>query len=188
MASRKVLALSAGLAVTGLLLTSCGDDTEKSTSSTTAAATATTGAAATTTAAATKSDIVGIALTANVFSQLAGLVVDAGLVDTLRSAGPFTVFAPPDSAFDKVPVATLHAVEDDKKTLTAVLTYHVVAGKLTTADLKDGSSIKTVNGAELKITKQGKDTYVNGAKIVMADIEASNGIVQVVDSVLIPPS
>ena len=109
-------------------------------------------------------DIVGTALTAGVFTELAGLVVDAGLVDTLRGSGPFTVFAPTNAAFQKLPVDALHAVEDDPKLLTAVLTYHVVPGALKLADLQPGP-LKTVAGTDLTVTREGDKVLINGFAI-----------------------
>ena len=153
---------------------------------TTTAAPTTTVAAPTTTLAPQLHDIVGTALTANVFGQLAGMVVDAGLVDTLRSAGPFTVFAPTDAAFEKLPVDALHAVQDDPKLLATVLTYHVVPGALKLADLKPGK-LTTVAGIDLTVTRQGDKVFVNGSE-VKGDVVASNGVIHVLDDVLLPPS
>jgi uncharacterized surface protein with fasciclin (FAS1) repeats len=133
-------------------------------------------------------DIVGIAAGNNNFSTLVTAVKAAGLVETLQGEGPFTVFAPTNAAFAKLPKATLEALLKDKKALTAILTYHVVAGKVMSADvvkLKDGTKVKTVNGAEVKIgTKKG--VKVNDSKVVKTDIEASNGVIHVIDTVLIP--
>ena len=131
-------------------------------------------------------DVVGTALSAGSFTELAGLVVDAGLVDTLRGAGPFTVFAPTNAAFQKLPVATLHAVQDDPKLLATVLTYHVVPGALKLADLKPGK-LTTVSGIDLDVTRQGDKVLINGVEIAAGDIVASNGIVHVVGDVLLPP-
>jgi len=176
--------------VVSLTAAACADDNDDAAvNNDPAAANATTTIAPSTTAAPVvieTADIVGTALKAGVFSQLAGMVLDAGLVDTLRSAGPFTVFAPTDDAFAKVPLATLHGVQDDPDTLKTVLTYHVVAGKLKAADLKDGE-LKTVAGPPLTISHQGSDVLINGNKIAAADIEASNGIVHVMGDVLLPP-
>lgn len=130
-------------------------------------------------------DIVGTALLANVFGQLAGLVVDAGLVETLRG-GPFTVFAPTDDAFAKIPLDVLHTVEDDPDLLATVLTYHVVPGALKVADLAEGE-LETVAGATLTVTKDGDTTYINGNPIAAADVVASNGIIHVMGDVLVPP-
>lgn len=133
-------------------------------------------------------DIVGIAAGNKDFSTLVTAVKAAGLVETLQGEGPFTVFAPTNAAFAKLPKATLEALLKDKKALTAILTYHVVAGKVMAADvvkLKDGTKVKTVNGAEVKIgTKKG--VKVNDSNVVKTDIEASNGVIHVIDTVLIP--
>ena len=131
-------------------------------------------------------DVVGTALSAGVFTELAGLVVDAGLVDTLRGAGPFTVFAPTDAAFAKLPVDALHSVQDDPKLLTTVLTYHVVPGALKLADLKPGK-LTTVAGLDLEVTREGDKVLINGNEIAAGDVEASNGIVHVMGDVLLPP-
>jgi uncharacterized surface protein with fasciclin (FAS1) repeats len=108
----------------------------------------------------------------------------AGLVDTLKGKGPFTVFAPTDEAFAKIPKADLDALLKDKAKLTAVLTYHVVAGKVMAKDVKPGK-VKTVQGGELTLATAGGVT-VDGAKVVKADIEADNGVIHVVDTVLLP--
>ena len=146
-------------------------------------------AAPTTTAAAAPqlSDIVGTALTAGPFTELAGLVVDAGLVDMLRGTGPFTVFAPTNAAFQKLPVETLHSVQDDNKLLTTVLTYHVVPGALKLADLKPGK-LTTVSGLDLTVTRNGDTVSINGVPIAAGDVVASNGIIHVIGDVLLPPS
>jgi uncharacterized surface protein with fasciclin (FAS1) repeats len=144
-------------------------------------------ATTTTLAAAQPVDIVATALTAGVFTELAGLVVDAGLVDTLRSKGPFTVFAPTNAAFQKLPVDALHSVQDDPKLLTTVLTYHVVPGALKLADLKPGK-LTTVAGIDLDVTRQGDKVLINGYEIATGDVVASNGIIHVMGDVLLPPS
>jgi transforming growth factor-beta-induced protein len=129
-------------------------------------------------------DIVGTALQATVFTQLAGYVVNAGLVETLRG-GPFTVFAPTDAAFAKIPADILHAVEDNDL-LATVLTYHVVAGELALADLEDGE-LETVAGIPLTISHVGEQVYVNGTAIVAGDVGATNGVIHVIGDVMVPP-
>lgn len=148
---------------------------------------ATTMAPTTTEAPATQYDIVGTALAGTVFTELAGLVVDAGLVDTLRSDGPFTVFAPTDAAFAKIPTATLHQVQDDPELLATVLTYHVVPGKLTLADLQPGK-LTTVAGVDLDVTRKGDQVFINGFEIATGNVMATNGVIHVMDDVLLPPS
>lgn len=131
-------------------------------------------------------DIVDTAVAAGNFTTLAKALTEAGLVDTLKGKGPFTVFAPTDEAFAKLPKGTVEALLKDKQKLTAVLTYHVVAGKVMAADAAKLTTAKTVNGKNLTI-KSGKDSlHVNGATVVKADIVASNGVIHVIDTVLLP--
>ena len=120
-------------------------------------------------------------------STLNKLINDAGLADTLRGAGPFTVFAPSDDAFKAVPVATLDALAKDKERLKAVLSYHVLAGQVMAADVKNGA-VKTVQGANVALSKSGTFVTVEDAVVTMADVPASNGVVHVIDRVLMPPA
>jgi uncharacterized surface protein with fasciclin (FAS1) repeats len=129
-------------------------------------------------------DIVDTAVAAGSFKTLATALQAAGLVDTLKGPGPFTVFAPTDEAFAKVPKADLDALLADKAKLTAVLTYHVVPGKVMAADVKAGK-VKTVQGSELTVTTTG-GVKVDSANVVKTDITASNGVIHVIDSVVIP--
>ena len=135
-------------------------------------------------AAAQAKDIVDTAVAAGNFKTLATALQAAGLVDTLKGTGPFTVFAPTDAAFAKIPKADLDALLKDKAKLTAVLTYHVVPGKVMAADVKAGK-VKTVQGSELTLGTTGGVT-VDAAKVVQADIAASNGVIHVIDSVVLP--
>lgn len=120
-------------------------------------------------------------------STLNSLVTQTGLTDTLKGTGPFTVFAPSNDAFAKVPAKTMDELGKDPAKLKAVLTYHVVAGKVMAADVKNGNS-KTVNGANIALSKAGEFVTVEDAMVQTADISATNGIVHVIDSVLIPPT
>jgi uncharacterized surface protein with fasciclin (FAS1) repeats len=129
-------------------------------------------------------DIVDTAVGAGNFKTLAVALQAAGLVDTLKGPGPFTVFAPTDAAFAKVPKATLDALLADKAKLTAVLTYHVVSGKVMAADVKQGS-VRTVQGTDLMVTTVG-GVKVNAANVTTTDIVADNGVIHVIDSVLLP--
>ena len=129
-------------------------------------------------------DIVDVAAKAGNFNTLVTAVKAAGLVDTLKGPGPFTVFAPTDAAFAKVPKATLDALLADKAALTKVLTYHVVPGKVMAADVKAGK-VKTVQGQELTVTTQG-GVMVDNAKVVATDVAASNGVIHAIDTVLMP--
>jgi len=138
-------------------------------------------------------DIVDTAVAAGSFKTLAKAVEAAGLVDTLKGKGPFTVFAPTDAAFaalEKSKPGTIAALlkPENKKKLTAILTYHVVAGKVTAADvkkLKNGTLVKTVNGQSVKVSNK-HGVKIDHAKVVKADIEASNGVIHVINSVLLP--
>jgi uncharacterized surface protein with fasciclin (FAS1) repeats len=129
-------------------------------------------------------DIIDTAVGAGQFTTLATALKAAGLIDTLKGKGPFTVFAPTDAAFAKVPKADLDALLKDKAKLTAVLTYHVVPGKVMAKDVKAGK-VKTVQGSELTLGTTGGVT-VDGAKVTQADIVASNGVIHVIDSVVLP--
>ena len=129
-------------------------------------------------------DIVDTAVAAGNFKTLAAALQAAGLVDTLKGKGPFTVFAPTDDAFAKVPKADLDALLKDKAKLTAVLTYHVVPGAVMAKDVKAGK-VKTVQGSELTIATSG-GVMVDNAKVTATDIVADNGVIHVIDSVVIP--
>jgi uncharacterized surface protein with fasciclin (FAS1) repeats len=129
-------------------------------------------------------DIIDTAVAAGSFKTLAAALGAAGLVDTLKGKGPFTVFAPTDEAFAKIPKADLDALLKDKAKLTAVLTYHVVSGKVMAANVKAGK-VKTVQGSELTVsTSMG--VMVDKAKVVKTDIAADNGVIHVIDTVLMP--
>lgn len=132
-------------------------------------------------------DIVDIAAGNESFSTLVAAVQAADLVDTLKGEGPFTVFAPTDEAFAALPAGTVENLlkPENKDKLTAVLTYHVVPGKVMSGDLSDGMTATTVQGSDVTIgTTDG--VSVDGAKVVQADIEASNGVIHVIDSVILP--
>ena len=129
-------------------------------------------------------DVVETAAAAGTFKSLAAALQAAGLVQTLKGPGPFTVFAPTDEAFAKIPKADLDALLKDKAKLTAVLTYHVVPGKVMAKDVKAGK-VKTVQGSELTLGTTGGVT-VDAAKVVQADVVASNGVIHVIDSVVLP--
>ena len=129
-------------------------------------------------------DIVDTAVAAGDFKTLAVALEKAGLVDTLKGKGPFTVFAPTDAAFAKVPKADLDALLADKARLAAVLTYHVVPGSVMAKDVKAGK-VKTVQGSDLTLSTSG-GVKVDGANVVKADIIADNGVIHVIDSVVLP--
>jgi uncharacterized surface protein with fasciclin (FAS1) repeats len=131
-------------------------------------------------------DIVDTAVGAGMFNTLVTAVKAANLVETLKGAGPFTVFAPTDEAFAKVPKATLEALLKDQAKLKEVLTYHVVAGKVTAADVVKLKDAKTVQGQSLKIAVSGSNVSVDNAKVIKTDVAASNGVIHVIDTVLMP--
>ena len=121
-------------------------------------------------------------------TTLVAAVKAAGLAETLSGAGPFTVFAPTNEAFNKLPAGTVDNLlkPEMKKDLTNILTYHVVAGKLMAADLKDGQKLKTVEGGELTVSVKDGKVMINGANVTIADVVSSNGVTHVIDAVLMP--
>ena len=130
-------------------------------------------------------DIVDTAVAAGSFKTLATALQSAGLVDTLKGAGPFTVFAPTDEAFAKLPEGTLNALLKDKAKLTAILTYHVVPGKVMAADVVKLKGAKTLQGSSVMIDAS-KGVKVDGANVVKADIVCSNGVIHVIDAMILP--
>jgi len=135
---------------------------------------------------AAKPNIVQTAVAAGQFKTLASLLQKAGLAGTLEGKGPYTVFAPTDAAFAKVPKSTLAALAKDKAKLRAVLLYHVAKGKLTAGKVVKLRSIKTLNGQSLKVRVNHGTVTIGGARVVTADIGASNGVIHVINTVLIP--
>lgn len=133
-------------------------------------------------------DIVDTAVSAGQFKTLTKLVTDAGLVDVLKSKGPFTVLAPTDAAFAKLPKKLVAKVTGDKELLKKVLTYHVIAGNVFSKNLKNGLKAKTVQGETVTVKLHGYYVSFNKSRVVKADIKASNGVIHVIDTVLIPPS
>ena len=130
-------------------------------------------------------NIIETALSNPEFSTLVTAIKTAGLVETLSGTGPFTVFAPNNDAFAKIPEATLKTILADKTKLTSILTYHVVAGKVTSKDVTLMTEAQTVEGSKIKIdTKNG--VMINNSKVIKADIECSNGVIHVIDTVLMP--
>jgi len=132
-------------------------------------------------------DIVTTAVEAGSFTTLAAALEAAGLVEVLQGEGPFTVFAPTDEAFAKLPAGTVEALLADKEALTRVLTYHVVPGRVTSSDVVHLSQARTVAGLDASIEVRSGEVYVAGAKVVGPDVQASNGVIHVVDSVMLPP-
>jgi len=138
--------------------------------------------------AAPKQDIVDTAIAAGSFKTLVAAIQAAGLVDTLKGKGPFTVFAPTDAAFAKLPAGTVQDLlkPENKAKLVAILTYHVVAGDVTSKEVVKLTEAKTVEGQTVKISVHDGKVMINNATVVKADIAASNGVIHVIDTVLIP--
>ncbi len=138
---------------------------------------------------AAEKDIVDTAVAAGQFKTLAAALTAAGLVDTLKGPGPFTVFAPTDAAFAKLPAGTVDTLlkPENKAKLTAILTYHVVPGNVMAADVVKLSEAKTVEGAMVTVKVNGGKVMINNATVTTADVEASNGVIHVIGTVLMPP-
>jgi len=134
-------------------------------------------------------DIVGLAVGNKDLSTLVAAVKAAGLVETLQSDGPFTVFAPTNAAFDALPEGTLESLlkPENKAKLVSILTYHVVGAKVMSKDLSNGQKAKTVEGQNINVKLNGSGVMINDAKVVAADVSASNGVVHVIDKVILPP-
>jgi uncharacterized surface protein with fasciclin (FAS1) repeats len=143
---------------------------------------------ATSAVAGSNKDIVDTAVAAGNFTTLAKALTAAGLVDTLKGPGPFTVFAPTDEAFAKLPAGTVDDLlkPENKEKLVAILTYHVVPGKVIAKDVVKMNDAKTVNGKSVKIMTEGGKVMVDNANVVKTDIQASNGVIHVIDTVLLP--
>lgn len=133
-------------------------------------------------------DIVDTAMSAGTFSTLVTAVTAAGLDTALKSPGPFTVFAPSDDAFSKLPSGAVEALLEDVITLRKILEYHVVSGKVMAADVVNLSTATTIEGEDLSIAASDGSVKINDAQVVMADVEADNGVIHVIDSVLLPKS
>jgi uncharacterized surface protein with fasciclin (FAS1) repeats len=133
-------------------------------------------------------DLVQTAMSSTSFSVLVRALTAAGMVDVLKQAGPYTVFVPSDEAFAKMPASTLNSLLNDKQQLTDLLSYHVVPGRLTAADLANQTTLKTLNGKDLRVRVEDGVVYINDAKVVQSDVQATNGVIHVIDTVMIPPT
>lgn len=136
---------------------------------------------------AAEKDIVDTAIGAGNFKTLVKLVQEAGLVDALRGEGPFTVFAPTDQAFAKLPKATVDALLKDKEALKQVLLYHVVSGRVTSDKVVNLKRAKTLQGSDVRITTAKGKVKINNATVIKADIQCTNGVIHVIDTVIVPP-
>lgn len=137
--------------------------------------------------AAQQQDIVGTAVAAGSFTTLAKALTEAGLVETLQGAGPFTVFAPTDEAFAKLPAGALDKLLADKAALRQVLLYHVVPGRVMAADVVKLTSAKTAAGPSARVRTMNGNVMIDGARVVRTDVAATNGVIHVIDSVIMPP-
>ncbi|MDE1336117.1 fasciclin domain-containing protein [Vibrio aestuarianus] len=135
-----------------------------------------------------KKDVVDVAVENGSFNTLVTAVKAAGLVDTLKGEGPFTIFAPTDEAFAKLPNVTVETLlqPENKDKLVSILTYHVVSGKVMAADVITMDNARTIQGQMVKITLDGDSVMINNANVVAADVKASNGVIHVIDTVLLP--
>jgi len=133
-------------------------------------------------------DIVKTAVDAGVFNTLATALTEAGLIETLQGKGPFTVFAPTDEAFAKLPKGTVEALLKDIEALKKVLLYHVLAGNVMSGDVVKLKDAKTVEGSKVMIKVKDGSVMINNSKVVTADVEASNGVIHIIDTVLLPPT
>lgn len=133
-----------------------------------------------------KKDIVDTAVEAGTFKTLAAALTEAGLIETLKAEGPFTVFAPTDEAFEKLPEGTVEGLLKDKEALKKILLYHVVSGNVSSTDVVKLDKAKTVNGQEIMIKVKDGNVHINESQVKTADVYASNGIIHIIDTVLIP--
>lgn len=135
-----------------------------------------------------KKDIVSIALEAGTFNTLATALTEAGLVETLQGDGPFTVFAPTDEAFAKLPEGTVESLLKDKKALTNILLYHVVSGNVMASDVVKLDKATTISKNDVMVSVVDGKVFINKSQVTTADVEASNGVIHIIDTVLIPES
>jgi len=136
----------------------------------------------------TTKDIVTTAVDAGVFKTLATALTEAGLIETLQGKGPFTVFAPTDDAFAKLPKGTVEGLLKDKEALKKILLYHVVSGNVMSTDVVKLTEAATVEGSKIKIKVKDGKVMINDAKVTTADVKASNGVIHIIDTVILPPT
>jgi uncharacterized surface protein with fasciclin (FAS1) repeats len=182
---KNFFSLLTAVLITSTVFVACNNEGEKKTAEETAAAVK---EPVTEPKAEAPKDIVEVASGSADHSTLVAAIKAAGLVETLKGAGPFTVFAPTNAAFSALPAGTVDGLlkPEKKADLTKILTYHVVAGSVKAADLKDGQKIKTVQGEELTVSIKDGKVMINGANVTAADLASSNGMIHVIDAVLMP--
>jgi uncharacterized surface protein with fasciclin (FAS1) repeats len=185
---KKFLSFFAIVAITAVTLTACNSEGEKKAEETATPPAKEETATPTPPVVEAPKDVVDIAMGSADHSTLVAAVKAAGLVETLKGAGPFTIFAPTNAAFSALPAGTVDGLlkPEKKADLTKILTYHVVAGAVKAADLKDGQKVKTLQGGELTVSIKDGKVKINGANVTAADLSGSNGVIHVVDAVLMP--
>lgn len=185
---RNIFSIIITTSLSSLLLVSCGGEAEKTVEATTETVSEMPKVDTTAVVAPAPKDVVDIAIGSPDHTTLVAAVTAAGLVETLKGAGPFTIFAPTNAAFNALPAGTVEGLlkPESKAKLTSILTYHVVAGAVKAADLKDGQKVKTLQGEELTVSIKDGKVKINGATVTAADLEGSNGVVHVIDAVLLP--
>ncbi len=185
---KKFLSLLTVTVITSVMLTACNSEGEKKVEETTTLPAKEETATPTPPVVEAPKDVVDIAMGSAEHSTLVAAVKAAGLAETLKGAGPFTIFAPTNAAFSALPAGTVDGLlkPEKKADLTKILTYHVVAGAVKAADLKDGQKVKTLQGGELTVSIKDGKVKINGANVTAADLSGSNGIIHVVDGVLMP--
>jgi uncharacterized surface protein with fasciclin (FAS1) repeats len=185
---KKILSLFAIVAITAVMLTACNNEGEKKAEETATSAAKEETAAPTPPPVEAPKDVVDIAMGSADHGTLVAAVKAAGLAETLKGAGPFTIFAPTNAAFSALPAGTVDGLlkPEKKADLTKILTYHVVAGAVKAADLKDGQKVKTLQGGELTVSIKDGKVKINGANVTAADLSGSNGVIHVIDGVLMP--
>jgi uncharacterized surface protein with fasciclin (FAS1) repeats len=184
---KKFLSMFGIVAITAVMLTACNGEGEKKAEETVTPPAKEETATPTPPVEAPK-DVVDIAMGSADHSTLVAAVKAAGLAETLKGAGPFTIFAPTNAAFSALPAGTVDGLlkPEKKADLTKILTYHVVAGAVKAADLKDGQKVKTLQGGELTVSIKDGKVKINGANVTAADLSGSNGVIHVIDGVLMP--
>ena len=184
---KNILSTLSAVMISATVLMSCGDAETKTAETTDTTATVITEDKMAATPAPAK-DVVDIAVGSADHTTLVSAVTAAGLVETLKGAGPFTIFAPTNAAFAALPAGTVDGLlkPESKAALTNILTYHVVSGNVKAADLTDGQKVKTLQGEELTVSIKDGKVMINGANVTTADLAGSNGVIHVIDAVLMP--